>query len=256
MDYKEIAQRLRRTVIRMIHKAQSSHVASNFSCADLLTVIYMNADLEKDQVLCKSWASASVYALLAEKGVIPKEDLEQFGVEGTPYITVLEPTVPTIRAATGAMGYHLPFAVGFALAKKLKQQDGIVYCLISDGELGIGSTWECALIAVQHRLDNLVMIVDKNGLQAMGKVNEILATDPVDRKFEAFGWDTMNVDGHDHESIDRSLRQAVSKKSGLPTVLIANTVKGKGVSFMENENLWHYSHVNQETLEKALIELK
>lgn len=240
----------------MIHKAQSSHIASNFSCADLLTVIYMNADLEKDQVVCKSWASASVYALLAEKGVIPKEDLEKFGVAGTPYITVLEPTVPTIRAATGAMGYHLPFAVGFALARKLKQEDGMIYCLISDGELEIGSTWESALIAVQHKLDNLVVIVDKNRLQAMGDVSEILNVDPVDRKFEAFGWDTINLDGHDHESIDQSLKQAVSKKSGVPTVLIASTIKGKGVSFMENDNVWHYSHVNEEVLEQALMELK
>lgn len=282
IDYKQFARELRRTVLMMTHKAQSSHIGSNFSCADILSVLYNIADLSllpdgmtKDIVIVKSWAAASVYACLVAKGLLPQEAIDDYGKEGTPWTTILEPIKPHISVGTGAMGYHLPFAVGFALAKKVKKELGTVYCLISDGECQIGSTWESALLAAHHKLDNLVLIIDRNGLQAMGEMKDILDVEPLADKFRAFRWGVEVVDGHNFEEIEESLKQKedfgslkrfedgsiggnFSKpiKHILPRVIIANTIKGKGVSFMENDNLWHYSHVNRETLDKALEELQ
>lgn len=258
-DYKQLATELRRTVIKMTHKAVSSHIGSNFSCADILTVLYDIADLTpidggitKDIIVVKSWAAANVYACLVRRGLLPQEAIDRYGEEGTPWTTILDSIPPYIPAGTGAMGYHLPFAVGFALAKKIKKELGTIYCLISDGELNIGSTWESLAIAVQNKLDNLVLIIDRNNLQAMGKTEDILNMEPLAQKLVAFNWEVHQIDGHDHNLIERTLKRGHTK----PMVIIANTTKGKGVSFMENENLWHYSHVNSEVLEKALAELQ
>lgn len=260
INYAQFAKELRKTVLKMTYNAQSSHIGSNFSCADILSVLYNIADLRldatknltRDIVIIKSWAAASVYASLVMKDCLPDEAIFSYGTEGTQWTTVLEPIPPYIPVGTGAMGYHLPFAVGFALAKKIKNELGNVYCLISDGETQIGSTWESALIAAHHKLGNLVLIVDRNGLQAMGKMEDILNIEPLEKKFQSFGWDWKEIDGHNHGAIEFALRSKHDK----PLVIIANTVKGKGVSFMENENLWHYSHVNKEALEQGLKELE
>lgn len=243
----------------MTHHAQSSHIGSNFSCIDLLTVLYDVADLSlveggitKDIVVVKSWAAASVYACLVRKGLLPQEAIDRYGEEGTPWVTILDNMPPYIPAGTGAMGYHLPFAVGFALAKKIKKEEGTVYCLISDGECQIGSTWESAMIASQHQLDNLVLIIDRNSFQAMGRMKDILNIEPLQDKFRSFGWQVWTIDGHDHSAIFERLKG----RTGNPQVIIAETVKGKGVSFMENQNVWHYQHVSEKALEDALKELK
>lgn len=263
-DYKQMATELRRTVLGMTFRAQSSHIGSNFSSADILTVLYDKADMSptsngmtKDVVIVKSWNAANVYACLVRKGLLPQEAIDDYGKEGTPWTTILEPItyngIKVIPGATGAMGYHLPFAVGFALAKKLKGEEGKVYCLISDGELNIGSTWESLQIARHHNLNNLVCIVDKNGFQAMGKTEDILDLKNIALKIESFGIATTTIDGHNYDEIETSL---FPEKQSYPKCIIANTVKGKGVSRFENDNLWHYSHVNEETLNKALEELK
>lgn len=258
-DYKQLSNELRREVLSMTFRAQSSHIGSNFSCADILTVLYDLADLTlikggitKDIIVVKSWAAANVYACLVRKGLLPQEAIDRYGEEGTPWTTILDAMPPYIPAGTGAMGYHLPFAVGFALAKKVKKEEGTVYCLISDGELNIGSTWESSLIAAHHQLDNLVLIIDRNGLQAMGSVKDILGTEPVLDKLRAFGWQVSTIDGHDHEAIRRELTMG---KTGNPRAIIADTVKGKGWKRAEGDNLWHYSHVNAIMLEEALKEL-
>lgn len=258
MNYPELAKKARRRIIEMIHKAQSSHVGSNFSCTDVLTVLFEHADLSRDEILVKSWAAASYYYFMAQKGKMPIEDLEKFG-EGK-YTTILDHTPGLVKFATGAMGYNLPAAVGFALAKKLKGEKGKVYVLMSDGEMDIGTTWECALLAAHHKLDNLVVIVDRNGLQAMGPVKDTLDTGSLAEKFKAFGWEWVETDGHDHNNLANTFSIGISflneSSPGKPIFINAKTIKGKGVSFMENENVWHYSHVSKETLDKALEELK
>ena len=256
-DYKEFARQRRIDVLKMTHAAQSSHVGSNLSCIDLLSVIYNLVDLSrlgeltKDVVLVKPWAAAAVYACLVAKGFLPEEAITRYGEDK--WTTILEPMLPYIPFATGAMGYNLPAAVGFALAKKIKQEEGRVYCVISDGECQIGSTWESALIAAHHLLDNLTVIIDNNGFQAMGRTKEILNIHPLVDKWRSFGWFVQTIDGHDLQTIESRLK---SPDSGNPRVFIADTIKGKGVSFFQNDNLWHYSHVSESVLNEALKELQ
>lgn len=257
--YKKLALETRKTVLEMIYKAQTSHIGSNFSCTDLLSVIYSIADLDKDLkesrdriVISKGWAAATVYALLAEKGIIPKNDLGTYCKNDSKYIGLIEPCVRGIEAAGGSMGYGLPFSVGFAVAKKIKKEEGRVIVLMGDGEMQIGTTWESALIASHHKLDNLTAVIDMNGLQAMGKIEEILSVEPLKKKWDSFGWEVMEIDGHNFEEIEKSL---LSSFKGKPRVIIAKTIKGKGVSFMEGQNIYHYKAPSEEEYQKALTEL-
>lgn len=261
-NYKKMALDTRKTALRLIYQAQTSHIGSNFSCIDILTVLYNIANVDKDLkedrdriVISKGWVAAAIYALLAEKGIIPKEDLETYCKEGSKYIGLVEPYVRGIEAAGGSMGFGLPFGVGFALAKKIKKEKGRVFVLMGDGEMDIGTTWESALIAAHHDLDNLVVVVDFNGLQAMGKVKEILNIEPLKNKWTAFGWEVLEIDGHNFKEIEKALITPQVDK-GKPIVIIAKTVKGKGVSFMEGENIWHYKAPSEEEYQKALKELQ
>jgi len=241
--YKQIATAARKKVLEMIYQAQTSHIGSNFSSIDILTVLYNIANIDKELredrdriVTSKGWVAASVYYFLAQKGIIPKEDLETYCEEGSKYIGLVEPNVRGIEAAGGSMGFGLPFGVGFALAKKIKREKGKVFVLMSDGEMDCGTTWESALIGAHHKLDNLVVIVDFNGLQAMGKVEEILNIEPLKDKWKAFGWEVRQIDGHNFEEIEKALTEPATAKEK-PMVIIARTIKGKGVSFMEGNNI-------------------
>ncbi len=261
-NYKNIALEIRKTVLRFIYQAQTSHIGSNFSCVDILTVLYSIANIDKDLkedrdriVVSKGWVAATVYTLLAEKGIIPKEELETYCKDGSKYIGLAEPNVKGIEAAGGSMGFGLPFGVGFALAKKIKKERGKVFVLMSDGEMQTGSTWESALIAAHHKLDNLFVIVDANELQAMGRVKEILNIEPLKDKWKAFGWEVQEIDGHNFEDIERSLISPPFHKEK-PMAVIAKTIKGKGVSFMERENLYHYKALSDEEYQRALKELE
>ena len=257
-DYKKIAQKARKSVLDMIYKAQTSHIGSNFSCIDILSVLYNIADIDKEMredrdriVVSKGWAAAAVYYFLSEKGIIPEEDLKEYCQKGSRYIGLVEPSVRGIEAAGGSMGFGLPFGVGFALAKKAKKEKGKSYVLMSDGEMDCGTTWESALIANHNSLDNLVVIIDCNGLQGMGEVKKILDIDPLKEKWQAFGWQVKEIDGHDFEQI----HQALVANSDKPLAILAKTIKGKGVSFMENDNLWHYKAPSEEEYKKAMEEL-
>ncbi len=259
--YKKIALEARKKVLEMIYKAQTSHVGSNFSCLDILTVLYDIANIDKDLkedrdriVISKGWVAASVYYFLAEKGIIPKEDLENYCKEGSEYIGLVEPNVRGIEAAGGSMGFGLPFGAGFALAKKIKNEKGKVFVLMSDGEMQTGTTWESALIGAHHKLNNLVVIVDFNGLQAMGKVKEILNIEPLKDKWQAFGWIVKEIDGHNFEEIEKALTAPV--REGKPTVVIAHTIKGSGgesaCNIFEDKIEWHYRYVDEKTYKLAL----
>jgi transketolase len=255
-DYKKISLAARKKVLELIYKAQTSHIGSNFSCLDLLTVIFEKADLNKDRViLSKGWAAASLYYFLWKKGKITEEELDSYCQPGSKFIGLAEPIIPEIPAAGGSMGFGLPFGIGFALAKKIKREGGKIFVLMSDGEMDCGTTWESALIGAQQKLDNLVVIVDFNGLQAMGKVEEILNIEPLKEKWRAFGWGIREINGHNFEEIEKALVDLPFDKEE-PTVVIARTIKGKGASFMEGDNLWHYKAPSEEEYRKALKELE
>jgi len=260
-DYKKIANDVRKKVLELIYKAQTSHIGSNFSCVDILTVLYNIANLDENLkedrdriIISKGWVAATVYTLLAEKGIIPKEDLETYCDGVGKYIGLVEPCVRGIEAAGGSMGFGLPFGVGFALAKKIKKEEGRAFVLMGDGEMAIGTTWESALIGAHHKLDNLFAIVDMNGLQAMGEVEKILNIQPLKDKWTAFGWEVREIDGHNFEEIEKSL--IAPSAGGKPVIIIAKTIKGKGVSFMEGKNLYHYKAPSKEEYQAALKELE
>ena len=258
-EYKKKANDVRKTVLRLIYEAQTSHIGSNFSSADILTVLYhianVDRELKEDRdrvVVSKGWVAATMYVLLAEKGIIPKEDLETYCKEGSAYIGLVEPSVRGIEAAGGSMGYGLPFGVGFALAKKLKKEKGRVFVLMSDGELQIGTTWESMLIAKQHNLSQLVVLVDNNSWQAMGRTKDILNVEPIEERVRPFGWEVRRINGHNHEQIEHAL-QTASESS--PSLIICDTIKGKGVRRFEDNNMYHYKELSKEEYEEALKEL-
>ncbi len=260
-NYQDKAKEARLKVLEMIHKAGTSHIASNFSVIDIVTVLYSNLKPKDEVVWSAGWKAATAYYFLAEQGKILKEDLELFGKEingQVKYLGLLETTTPGIHANAGSMGHGLPIAVGMALAKKLKGEEGNVYCIMSDGEMNEGTTWESAMFATHHKLDNLVVIVDKNKFQAMGETKDIINLS-IQSAFEGFGWGSKEIDGHDFHSIVGFINTHNIFKDHnphLPVIMICNTIKGKGVSFMEDSLLYHYKHVDEETYQKAKAELE
>lgn len=247
-DYAALALESRKKVLELVYKAQSSHIGSLLGAADIFAVVFSKIDLDQDKfILSAGWKAALLYFHLWKKGRITLEQLDSYCQEGSPFIGLAEPIHPDIPFAGGSMGYGLPGAVGFALAKKLKGEEGTIYCYMSDGELAIGTTWEASLIAAHHKLDNLVVIVEDNGYQAMGRTRDILHA-----KFPSIHWQQRTIYGHNHQLIMANLIFANLDK---PTVIIAQTTKGKGISFMENDNTWHYKAPSKEEYEKALTEL-
>lgn len=255
--YKQLAKEARIRILTMIHEASTSHIASNFSVVDLAVVIYENLKKDDEVVWSKGWAAASIYYFLAKQGKIPMEDLEKFGKEidgKIPYLGLAETSVHGVHVSAGSMGHGLPVAVGMALAKKRAGERGKIYCIMSDGELNEGTTWEAAMIAFQHRLNNLVVLIDANKWQAMGRTRDVLNVDPI-TAFSGFGWATLRKDGHDHEAIEDALLGGKHEK-GLPLVIVCDTIKGFGVSFFEDHLLYHYKHVDEKDYQKALKELE
>lgn len=251
--YETKAKEARLKVLEMIHRGKTSHVSSNFSVIDVATVLYENLKPEDEVVWSKGWAAATIYYFLAQQGKIPKEDLDKF--PNAPYLALAETTVPGVLVNGGSCGHGLPIAVGMALAKKKAQEPGFVYCIMSDGELNEGTTWESAMLAAHHKLDNLVAVVDRNGWQAMGKTEDIVDIH-VTRCFRAFGWDALYGNGHNYEHIVSSLVEKRFAQEDKPILCLFSTTKGKGVSFMENHLMYHYKHVDDETYQKALAELQ
>jgi len=261
-DFKKISNDIRRDVLNMIYRAQSSHVGSNLSCIDILTVIYFGIMKPTDKfILSKGWAAASVYAILAKKKYFPEKKLLDYGKTDkngkstTPFMGLISHEVKGVSCSTGSMGHGLPIGLGMAIAQKINLKDERVFVLMSDGEMDCGTTWESALFAAHHKLDNLVVIIDYNKLQAFGKTNEVLNLEPLKDKWTAFGWEAKEINGHDYSEIESALSSAPLQKNR-PTVIIAHTIKGKGVSFMENKIGWHYWSINKENYDKAIAELK
>lgn len=260
-----LAQAIRALTLHMVHKANASHVGSCLSIADLLAVLYgqiLNIDLdnpklpERDRlILSKGHSAAILYATLAECGFFPKEWLEAYCQDGSPLTGHVSHHVPGIEVSTGSLGHGLPIGCGMALAGKRDNQPYRVFVIVSDGELDEGSNWEPILFAPQHQLDNLVVIVDYNKIQSFGTVKEILDLEPIADKWKAFRWAVKEIDGHNHQQIEDTLK-SLPFETGKPSVIIAHTTKGKGVSFMENQLAWHYKSPNAEQLAQALAEVE
>lgn len=261
----ELARRIREHCVRMTSRANASHVGSALSAADLLAVLYGRILLcdtarpdwpERDRfILSKGHGCTALYAVLAEVGYFSREQLETFCQDGSPFGGhATHKDMPGVEVSTGSLGHGLSLAVGMALAGRRDRKSHRLFCLISDGECDEGSTWEPALFAPQHELDNLVVIVDYNKIQSLGRVEEVIDLDPLAEKWRAFGWATEEIDGHDIEAIEEVLRR-IPFEPGRPSCIVAHTVKGKGVSFMEDKLLWHYRAPLGELLDEALAEL-
>jgi len=249
-DYKTIAKEVRRKALTMVHNAQTSHIASNFSVADMAVVLYENLKDEDRVVWSKGWAAATTYILLARRGIIPESDLDIF--PKAPYLNLVEIGVEGVETTGGSMGHGLPVALGIALGQKKAGTPGRVYCIMSDGEMNEGTTWESIMIAAHHNLDNLTVLVDRNTWQAMGRTEDIIKLEPLQDKWKIWGWDAARVNGHDYEALEKALLEPTSA----PRVIIGDTIKGKGVSFMEDSLVFHYKYVDDEVYKKAMEELQ
>lgn len=259
------ARQIRRHIISMVGEAGSGHPGGSLSAADIVTALYfdvMRIDPQKPQwperdrfVLSKGHAAPVLYAALAERGYFPVEDLKTLRKLGSPLQGHPDMRkVPGVEMSTGSLGQGLSVANGMALAGKLDGLDYRVYVLLGDGEIEEGQVWEAAMAAAHFKLDNVVAFLDYNGLQIDGPIEEVMSAEPVADKWRAFGWAVQEIDGHDMEQILAAVAQARETR-GKPSLIIARTVKGKGVSFMENEVGWHGAAPKPEQVEQALAEL-
>lgn len=265
VDYKVLATRIRAHALRMTHRAKSSHIGGCLSSADLLAVLYgrvLRVDPsrpdwpERDRfILSKGHAAAAIYATLAERGFLPMEWLDTYYLDGSYLPGHVTKSVPGVEASTGSLGHGLSISCGMALAGKRDKQSYRVFALLSDGECDEGSTWEAALFAPHHHLDNIIAIVDYNKIQSFGTVKEVLDLEPLANKWQNFGWAVREIDGHDFRQIEKALL-SVPFQPERPSCIIAHTVKGKGVSFMENQLAWHYKPPDDSELRQALVELE
>jgi transketolase len=261
----EFSNRIRKHCVRMTSRANASHIGSSFSMADLVAVLYGKVLLvdparpdwpERDRfVLSKGHGCAALYAALAECGFFPMTWLDTYCLDGSPLAGHVCHHVPGVEFSTGSLGHGLPVATGMALAARRDGKSHRVFCLLSDGECDAGSTWEPILFAPHHRLDNLIAIVDYNKIQSLGRVKEVIDLDPLSDKWRAFGWAVREIDGHDLDAIERALSE-VPYEANRPSCIIAHTIKGKGVSFMEDQLLWHYKAPLGEDFERAMAELE
>lgn len=265
-ELKLTANTIRQNIIKMLIPAKSGHPGGSLSSADILATLYFQVMRinpqepnwpERDRfVLCKGHAAPVLYAALAEKGYFPKEEL--LGLRQTGRMLQGHPDMkrtPGVDMSTGSLGQGLSAANGMALAGKLDGKDYRVYALLGDGEMGEGQVWEAGMAAAHYKLDNLTAIIDYNGLQIDGRTDVVMSSTPLSAKWQAFGWHVIEVDGHDIEKLMAAFEEA-KKVQGKPTMLIARTIKGKGVSFMENQAGWHGTAPNAEQSEQALKELK
>lgn len=260
----EFAKRIRRTAISMVHRAHASHIGGALSMTDILAVLYsdrLNVRPAEPQwegrdrlLLSKGHACVSLYAALALKGFFPAEWLDTYGTDGSLLLSHISHHVPGVEMSAGSLGHGLPYAAGLALAAKRKHQPHRVYVILGDGEMDEGSNWEALLFAAHHRLNNLCAIIDYNKIQSLGDTNDVMRLEPLADKFRAFGCVVADIDGHDHEALGDAF-ETFTHETERPTVVIANTVKGKGVSFMEDRLAWHYKSPDDEQYRQAMEEL-
>ncbi len=266
LELQKVANEVRKGIITSVHAAKAGHPGGSLSAADIFTYLYfeeMNVDpkdpkkADRDRfVLSKGHTAPGLYSALAQKGYFPVDDLETLRhlgsyLQGHPDMK----HIPGVDMSSGSLGQGISTAVGMAIAGKMDNADYRVYTLLGDGEIQEGQVWEASMMAGFRKLDNLVVIVDNNNLQIDGAIDEVCSPYPIDKKFEAFNFHVINIDGNDFDQIDAAFKEAKATK-GMPTAIIAHTVKGKGVSFMENQVGWHGTAPNDEQYAVAMEELE
>ena len=261
-----IANKVRRRTVETSARAKIPHLGSCLSCVELLTVLYWQElridpqvpdNPERDRfILSKGHGAPVLFQILAERGFFEVERLLEFGKPGSVFHEHPPKPgyIPGVEAATGSLGHGLPMAVGMAISQSIQGMDSRCYALLSDGECNEGSIWEAAMLAAGRKVQNLTAIVDYNKWQATGRSQEVMALEPLAKKWEAFGWHSQEIDGHDLTAICNALTNA-RKETEKPSIIVAHTIKGKGVSFMEDDNNWHYRTPNEKELAAALSEL-
>lgn len=264
IDSAVLAKEIRSHALRMVTRAKASHIGSALSIADIVAVLYggvMHVDPakpdlpERDRyILSKGHACVAVYGALAARGFFPVAELETYGQDHSNLMNHISHKVPGVELSSGALGHGLPFGVGKAMVAKRIGASWRVFVQLSDGEMDEGSNWEALMFAAHHKLDNLVAIVDYNKLQSLTTIEQTLNLEPLADKLRAFGWTVREVDGHDHLQLRAAL--GGTPEAGKPTLVLAHTTKGKGVSFMENQVLWHYRPPSEEQLAQALAEVE
>lgn len=265
-ELQDHARHLRARIIKTSHKASVPHLGSCLSCVDILTVLYFSVlrinpakprDPDRDRfILSKGHGAPALFQVLARRGFFPESMLETYGEDGTLFAEH-PPTpdqLPSIEAATGSLGHGLPMGLGMALAARIHKKNYQVYAVLSDGECNEGSVWEAAMLAAAQKVTNLCVIIDFNKWQATGRSCEVMALDPLVDKWQAFGWNACELDGHDMQALHGALTQFPAA-NGKPTAIIAHTIKGKGVSFMQDDNNWHYRIPSAAEVEAAEKEL-
>lgn len=264
MDKKFESRELRKTVLEMAFKGATVHIPCAFSIVEIFAVLYRKfltgLDSPKAQnrdyvVLSKGHGVMAQYACLKELGWIGQNEIDGYFSDGSRLKGLSDAHVPGLEVTSGSLGHGLSVGVGLALAAKMKATGQRVFAIVGDGEANEGTIWEALLFAHHWKLDNLVVIIDKNEFQAMGTTDDVLTLGVLKDKLDAFGFTTKNIDGHNEHEIEMTLEGLLSEKDGRPKAIVANTVKGKGVSFMEKNNKWHYTRLDQETYQRALNEL-
>lgn len=251
---KKIAKEIALLTLDISYKGKVGHIGSALSISDLMTVLYFSCLGKKDRfILSKGHAAAALYTVLYKKGILNKKTLFSFAQDGGLCEHPLIQT-PGVEMTTGSLGHGLAFGIGVALGLKKLGEKAQVYVLISDGECNEGSIWEAALLAPKLRLDNLTVILDYNGWQCFGKIEEVINLEPLDKKWQAFGWATLNIDGHNITQIKSALK-SIALKKGQPNIIIAKTIIGKGVSLIENNQLGHHQILNQQQYLQAKKEI-
>ena len=265
IELKKIAEKIRLGILEGTYNAGSGHPGGSLSCADIMTYLYfveLNVDpanpkwADRDRfVLSKGHAAPALYATLARKGFFPEEDLKTLRkidshLQGHPDMN----KTPGVDISTGSLGIGVSNACGMAIAAKLQNKDYRVYAITGDGELQEGQIWESAMFASHYKLDNLIVFADANTLQIDGRTTDVMSPEPIDKRFEAFGWNVARIDGHDFDAIEAAV-EAAKQVKGKPSVIVCNTVKGKGVSFMEDKAGWHGVAPKKEEYEAAVAEV-
>lgn len=267
LEVEEFANSVRREVAKILYRTKDSHIGGGYSAIDIMSVLYKrvlkvsSTNLDDPNrnifILSKGHIAASLYTVLAHQGIIPIEDLDKHLVNGENYAGhTRKYVVPGIEMSGGSLGHGANVGAGMAYAKRCQGLEGNVYVLLGDGECNEGSVWEAAMFAARFQLSNLVLIVDRNRLQSYGSDVDVMNMGDLSLKFKSFGCQTIEIDGHNYDQIYRALMTSAARTASAPTVIVANTIKGKGISFMENRLEWHFKSPNEEQLATMLEELQ
>ncbi len=253
-NHKKIIKKIRKDILERTFVAKSSHIGSCLSIVEILYSLYFLIKKKNDSfILSKGHAALALYSILYQKKILNKKIFKTYGKDNTVLMSHISHKVKGVEFSTGSLGHGLPFALGKALYFKSKNLKQKVFVLLSDGELNEGTTWEALIFASHHNLDNLIIIIDYNKIQSLGKIKNILKIEPLEKKITSFGAKVFSCDGHDINQLKRKFLVNNFKK---PKVIIAHTIKGKGIKFMENNNLWHYKNPNEKEFKIALKQIE